>query len=102
MSQSELLKAARRASKLLDQISTSSDYTEFRNLTGIDEDQITKTLLLRAGGLSFKTPVRRGTRSGKVFGSVLTPPHKCSVRRALAKEDDFRSDDQDQRSSSYT
>ncbi|KAH9472710.1 hypothetical protein Pst134EA_003317 [Puccinia striiformis f. sp. tritici] len=48
--------SSENSSKLLDQISTSSDYSEFRNLTGIDEDQIKESLLLRAGGLSFKTP----------------------------------------------
>ncbi|WAQ92047.1 hypothetical protein PtA15_15A442 [Puccinia triticina] len=42
-------------SKLIDQLSASPDYSEFSNLTGIDADEIKESLLLRAGGLSFKT-----------------------------------------------
>ncbi|POW06359.1 hypothetical protein PSTT_09039 [Puccinia striiformis] len=56
------------SSKLLDQIRTSSNYSEFRNLTGIDKDQIKESVLLRAGGLSFKTPVM--SEDEKPIGSI--------------------------------
>ncbi|KAH9452499.1 hypothetical protein Pst134EB_016451 [Puccinia striiformis f. sp. tritici] len=56
LSQLKGCSSSENSSKLLDQISTSSYYSEFRNLTGIDEDQIKESLLLRTGGLSFKTP----------------------------------------------
>lgn len=42
--------------KVLEQLAASTDSSEFSELAGVDPDEIKEALLLRAGGLSFKTP----------------------------------------------
>jgi hypothetical protein len=66
--------SSENGSKLLDQLSTSPDYSEFSSLTGIDADEIKESLLLRAGGLSFKTS------GGKTMMEEFYPDRINSVK----------------------
>ncbi|KAA1130679.1 hypothetical protein PGTUg99_023693 [Puccinia graminis f. sp. tritici] len=66
--------SSENGSKLLDQLSTSPDYSEFSSLTGIDADEIKESLLLRAGGLSFKAS------GGKKIMEEFHPDRINSIR----------------------